>query len=101
MLRYKEEHANLEGIKRRGLCLEDRMGGILGKWPDHENFYRTLGILTPSCRHWEGMYSFQTGSGGTRFASVWGGGGLEWDRLAATRRDAGGLLSQGGGGGME
>lgn len=58
MFRYKEEYVNLEGIKRRGLCLEDRMGGIFGKWLDYENFYRILGILIFFCRYWEGMYSF-------------------------------------------
>lgn len=76
------------------------MRKILGKQLDHKESDRPLDALTSSCRHWEGMHGFQAGSVCVvvRFDpykdhSVWGGGGLEWGRLAATRRDTGGLLS--------
>lgn len=59
MFRYKEERVNPEWSKNGPLCLKDRMGEILGKRPDHEDSCRTLSVLTPSYRHWEGMYSFQ------------------------------------------
>lgn len=76
------------------------MEEILGKQLDHKESDRPLDALTPSCRHWEGMQGFQAENVCVvvRFDpykdhSVCGGGGLQWDRLAATRGDTGGLLS--------
>ena len=87
----------------RGSSYVQRTGwGILDKWPDPKESYRTSGGFdalqqAPGERAW-----LSAGSGVIRFplrkALL---SGLEEDRLAATGSHAGGLLFQEGGAGVD